>query len=83
VLEHLAYLHSGRADPHPLQIRLEEVIEEVLDDYEKEIFYLRFGEQLSFRHIARHMGYSSHQTFQLKVEKILEKVKVALATERI
>lgn len=83
VLDYLATQQAPEAlQPHPLQALVEEIIEEELTDHEKEIFYLRFGEGLSFRDIADRLEYSSHQTFHYQVEKIQEKVRAALERYR-
>ena len=67
----------GITQPHPLQEKLEEIVEG-LTEMERELFYMRFGEQLSIRQIARRFGYASHQTFQLKIDALLRKVEEAL-----
>ena len=79
MLDHLARKH-GREDapPHPLQKKIEELIETLLTDSEQEIFYLRFGERMSIRKIAEQLGYTSHQIIQVKLERIKSKVKKGL-----
>jgi RNA polymerase sigma factor (sigma-70 family) len=79
VLDYLASkAPEEQQSEHPLQRRLEEIIETELTEHEREIFHLRFGEMLSFREIADVMGYDSHQTFHYQVEKIMRKVVDAL-----
>jgi len=78
LLDHLATIHERERVDHPLQETLERILEDVLTVEEHELFLLRFGEQLPFRQIAKRMGYKSHQTFQLKIEAIIEKVREAL-----
>lgn len=78
LLDFLARDEHAAADPHPLQEVLETIIEDELTDEEKQVFYLRFGEQLSFRELAERMGYDSHMTFQVKVARIIDKVRKAL-----
>lgn len=80
VLDHLATKHHKEEQEHPLQRRLETIIETVLTKKEQELYYLRFGEQLAYRQIAKHLGYSSHRTFQLQITTILKKVEKALST---
>ena len=78
VLDHLATKYHKEDQEHPLQRRLEEIIREVLTEKEQELYYLRFGEQLAYRQIAKRLGYSSHRTFQLQINNILKKVEEAL-----
>jgi DNA-directed RNA polymerase specialized sigma24 family protein len=78
VLDHLATKYAEKRQEHPLQGRLEDIIDDVLTESEKELFYLRFGEQLPYRQLAKRLGYKSHRTFQLQVARILKKVKEAL-----
>ncbi len=77
-LDYLASKRDVSDAPHPMQELIEKIIDEVLDDMEKEIFYMRFGEQLPHRAIAERFGYASHQTFQRKIEVIMKKVRDAL-----
>ncbi len=79
MLDHLAQKYS-REDvlPHPLQKKIEELIETQLTDNEQEIFYLRFGERMSIRKIAEQLGYTSHQIIQVKLERIKDKIKKGL-----
>lgn len=78
LLDHLATVNERQHEPHPYQEELERILEEVLTPEEHELFLLRFGEMLPFRQIAKRMGYKSHQTFQLKINNILKKVKEVL-----
>ena len=80
VLDHLATKYCKKLQEHPLQRRLEDIVEEVLTKQELELFYLRFGEQLPYRQIAKRLGYSSHRTFQLQIASILRKVEEGLST---
>lgn len=77
-LDYLAIAEDEKRQPHVLQEVVERVVAEELSEHEREIFFLRFGEQLTFREIAERLGYDSHQTFQYHVNKIIEKVKVAV-----
>ena len=77
-MEHLANEHDKERLEHPLQRLLEDIVEDVLTELEVELFYMRFGEGLSYREIAKQMGYSSHQTFQLKINAIMKKVREAV-----
>ena len=79
LLDHLATKHLKERQVHPLQRVLENIIDEVLTVREKELFFLRFGEQLPYRQIARRLGYASHRTFQLQINRIIEKVRDALS----
>ena len=77
-LDHLATKYAKKQQEHPLQRRLEQIIDEVLTEKELELYLLRFGEQLPFRQIAKRLGYASHRTFQLQINTILKKVEEAL-----
>lgn len=81
VLDHLASKYSKEQQEHPSQRRLEQAIEAALTKRELELFYLRFGEQLPYRQIAKRLGYSSHRTFQLQITSILRKVEEALGRD--
>lgn len=59
---------------HPMQKVLEEFIDTLSFD-EQELFYLRFGEQVSIRKIARMYGYNSHLVIQIKIKRIVEKAR--------
>ncbi len=84
LLNFLADKHAqGTAGPHPLQEILEKIILEELTEEEQELFYLRFGEQLAYRQIAKRLGYASHRTFQLQVERIVKKVRDALGRANV
>ena len=80
LLDHLASLHQIKQLEHPLQRRLEEIVKKVLTKKELELYYLRFGEQESYRTIAKRLGYASHRTFQLQINIILKKVRDALGS---
>lgn len=71
----LDYLKTdeGEASPHPLQELVEEFVDTQLTDDEKEVFYMRYGEQLPIREIARRQGYTSHQIIQVKMQRIEDK----------
>jgi DNA-directed RNA polymerase specialized sigma subunit len=77
ILEFLASKQEP-GDEHPLQRRVEEIIETHLTEDEKTLFYMRFGERLPHRTIARQLGYDSHMTFQVKIQAIMDKVRKAL-----
>jgi DNA-directed RNA polymerase specialized sigma subunit len=83
LLDHLASLHAIECEEHPLQHRLEEIVKEVLTEKELELYYMRFGEQESYRNIAKRMNYASHRTFQLQINTILKKVREALGSTDI
>ena len=74
VLDHLATLHQVESEEHPLQARLEEIVASLTAD-EQELFYLKFGENLSYREIAKQLGYSSHLNLQQRVARIVKKVE--------
>ena len=80
LLDHLASLYAKERQEHPLQQRLEDIVKEVLTKKELELYYLRFGEQESYRTIAKRLGYASHRTFQLQINTILKKVRTALGS---
>ena len=77
-LDALASRFLIEESPHPLQDVIEEIIETQLTEDEQEIYYMRFGERLPIRTIARRLGYVSHQTIQVKLQRIQDKVKIAL-----
>ena len=78
VLDHLATRFRREDEEHPLQEVVEDIVREVLSEDELELFFLRFGENLPFRQIAKRLGYSSHRTFQVQVNRIIEKVRRAV-----
>ena len=78
VLDYLTTLYHVERIEHPLQRRLEEIVADVLTEKELELYYMRFGEQESYRTIAKRLDYASHRTFQLQINTILKKVKDAL-----
>ena len=63
---------------HPLQEVMEQLIEDILTDKEKQVFYMRFGERASHREIARRMGYKAHRVIQVIEDNIMRKIKEAL-----
>jgi DNA-directed RNA polymerase specialized sigma subunit len=78
-LDYLASIQDEKQQQqHPLQEIIEDIIDSVLTEHEREVFHLRFGELLSFREMAERMGYDSHMTFQYQVEKIMKKVEKGL-----
>ncbi len=60
--------------PHPLQVIVEEAIA-LLPPMSQEIFYMRYGEGLPIRTIAKSLGYASHQIIQAKIARILKEVR--------
>lgn len=78
VLDHLATLHQEERVEHPLQQRLEEIIETVLTEKEQELYRMKFADLMSYREIAKAMGYSSHLNLQQRIARILKKVEDAL-----
>ena len=75
----LDYLHSEVDDqPHPLQEILEAIVENELTDDEKDVFYMRYGERMSIRDIAKAQDYDSHYVIQVKLQNIKRKVREAL-----
>ncbi len=82
-LDALATSHRVERTEHKLQEELEEIVEKILTPKEQELFYMRFGEQLPYREIARRMGYASHRTFQLQINTIIKKVRDALGSDNI
>lgn len=78
VLDYLATLYHVERVEHTLQRRLEDIVADVLTEKELKLYYLRFGEQESYRTIAKRLGYASHRTFQLQINTILKKVEDAL-----
>jgi len=60
--------------PHPLQDIVEEAIAS-LSSTHQEIYFMRFGEGLPIRTIARNLGYSSHQIIQAKIARIMREVR--------
>ncbi len=74
-MELLAQAHiQPPSTPHPLQDIVEEAIASLLPMH-REIFYMRYGEGLPIRTIARELGYSSHQIIQAKIAKIQKEVR--------
>lgn len=75
----LDYLSQQRDDheigEHPWVELVAEAVETLLTDSEVEVFYLRYGENLSIRKIASRLGYNSHRIIQIKLERISKKVK--------
>lgn len=77
LLDYLATRHQVDKEENPLQERLETIIAG-LPEKDQELFYLRFGEQLSFRQIAKRLGYASHMTFQVQLNNIMTTVREEL-----
>jgi DNA-directed RNA polymerase specialized sigma24 family protein len=79
-LDYLSTLYQGNDfdSEHPMQELVEDIVANVLTPDELEVFYLRYGEQLSIRDIAKAQGYESHYVIQVKLERIEEKVREAL-----
>lgn len=67
--------------PHSLQTLLEEIIESQLDDDEKEIYYMRFGQLMTIRAIAAELGYTYHAFVQRKLDRIMMKVRLIVVEE--
>ena len=67
--------------PHRLQTLLEGIIESQLDDDEKEIYYMRFGQQMTIRAIAAELGYTYHAYVQRKLDRIMAKVRLIVVEE--
>lgn len=68
---------------HPHQQKVEELVDRLFTEQEKEIYYLKYGEQLSFRQIAERLGYRSHSVAQKRVASIKKKIGEALAGEYV
>ena len=68
-----AHIHPPSM-PHYLQVIVEEAIAS-LSSIHREIFYMRYGEELPIRTIAKKLGYSSHQIIQAKIARIQKEVK--------
>ena len=82
-LDFLASQQAAKDDePHPLQALLEELVDTVLTEREKIVYFMRFGERASHREIAERMGYRSHRIIQIMEERIIEKVRKALEAYR-
>lgn len=62
-------------EEHPLQRIVEEIVDNDLTVREREVFFLRFGENLSIREIAEMLEYKSHWVIQRMIAKIEEKVR--------
>ena len=77
VLDHLATVNAVPREEHPLQQRLEEIVES-LTPTEQELYRMKFGDQLSYREIAAQLGYTSHLIIQQRIARILKKVEDAL-----
>ncbi len=75
VLDYLATKFHVDVQPHPLQALIETAVTNTLTEDEQEIFWLRYGEQLPIRTIAKKLGYTSHQIIQAKIARINRKVK--------
>lgn len=78
-LDYLAFQRDeGPSEPHPLQGAVAELVEELLTEKEKFVFFARFGERASHREIARRMGYKSHRVVQILEARLMEKIRKAL-----
>ena len=64
----------SQSEPHPLQELIEDFVG-TLSPSEREMFYMRYGEQMPIRKIARRLGYNSHMVIQVKLEKIEQKAR--------
>lgn len=73
-LDYLATKFQRNTKPHPLQELVEEALNCMLTEDEEEVYYLRYGEGLSIRAIARALGYTSHQVIQVKLQRIHDKI---------
>ena len=60
--------------PHSLQEIVEDAVA-LLSEIHREIFYMRYGEGLPIRTIAKRLGYASHQIIQAKIARIQKEVK--------
>lgn len=80
ILDSLANRHADM-QPHPLQADLERIIEDVLNEQETLVFYMRFGERLPHRTIARQLGYRSQASVQRIIDNMIVKVRDALSAE--
>lgn len=77
-LDYLAKTQGVGGDPHPLQRTVEDLVDTVLTEKERAVFYMRFGERLPHRTIAERLGYKSHMVIQVIEERIIEKIGAAL-----
>lgn len=78
-LDYLAHVNEGSdADEHPLQKEMEELIDTLLTDKEKEVYYMRFGQRMPHRDIAAAMGFKSHYNIQFIEQRIMDKIRKAL-----
>ena len=74
-MELLAQAHiQPDSMPHSLQEIVEEAIAS-LSETHREIFYMRYGEGLPIRSIAKNLGYASHQIIQAKIARIQKEVR--------
>ncbi|KKL44405.1 hypothetical protein LCGC14_2366020 [marine sediment metagenome] len=74
-MELLAQKHQQDSLPeHSLQLVVEMAVA-ALSAQEQEIFWMRFGELLPIRTIAKKLGYSSHQIIQAKIARIQKEVR--------
>lgn len=60
--------------PHPLQEIVEEAID-ALDEDLQAVFYMRYGQHMTIRAIARAQDYDGHQIIQHKLQKIEDHVR--------
>ena len=80
-LDYLSTLRMYEDVPHRLQMQIEEIIESQLDDDEKDIYYMRFGQLMTIRAIATELGYTYHAYVQRKLDRIIHKVRVIVVEE--
>ena len=74
-MELLAQAHiQPTSTPHYLQEIVEEAITS-LSSMQQEIFFMRYGEGLPIRTIAKSLGYASHQIIQAKIARIQKEVR--------
>lgn len=66
------------APPSPHQEAVENVIDKVLTDLEQQVFYMRYGMQMSIRAIAKELGYPAHRKIQVVLENIKQKVRATI-----
>ncbi len=77
-------LAQAYIQPPSTQHFLQEIVEEAiasLSDMNREIFYMRYGEGLPIRSIAKSLGYASHQIIQAKIARIHKEVREYIEKE--
>lgn len=65
---------------HELQGEVERLIEELLTDEERDVFYYRFGMRMPHRAIAKELGYRSQRSIQIIEQRIIDRIGAALDT---